>query len=282
MKLLICTLLICVLLTKTAHYAAAATTVRVLTYNIHHAEGIDGRVDIDRVADVIESAHPDIVCLQEVDAGMARTGHADMPAQLAQRLQMHMAFGPNLFEGQARYGNATLTRHSIVTQENLPLPNPAGQEPRGCLRTVVEMDGVKLIVLNTHLGLQEPERLEQARALAALVDASPTVLAGDLNEETGAPALATLTRHMRDTAGDGGAATYPAQAPETRIDFVLVSGPIDVLSSRVLSEHEALRASDHRPYVADVALRPLPDEAAEQGVYDNDDERVTEALAEGK
>ncbi|NIA13256.1 MAG: hypothetical protein GWP08_04190 [Nitrospiraceae bacterium] len=283
MKLLVCGLLVCVVLLRAGPCAAGAV-VRVMTYNIHHAEGLDGKVDVDRIAGVIKSARPDIVCLQEVDAGMSRTGRVDMPAQLAERLNMQVAFGPNLSMGKGKYGNATLTRHRIVAQENLPLPNPAGQEPRGCLRTAIEVDGVKVIVLNVHLGLEEGERLEQARALVAIVNGLPTVLAGDMNEEADAPGLATLTQRMRDTAAGGEAAkaaTYPAGNPESRIDFILVSGAIDVLSSRVLSEPDLAGASDHRPYVADLTLRPAPDEAAERGVHDNDDERVTEAFVEG-
>ena len=283
MKLLIFGLLMCVLLLR-AGPCGAATVVRVMTFNIHHAEGLDGKVDVGRIAGVIESARPDIVCLQEVDSGTSRTGRADMPEQLAERLNMQAAFGPNLSLGKGKYGNATLTRHRIVEQENLPLPNPAGQEPRGCLRTAIEVDGVKVIVLNVHLGLAEEERLEQARALLAALNELPTVLAGDMNEEADAPALAALTQRMRDTAGEGQAAraaTYPAGKPESRIDFVLVSGAIDVLSSRVLSEPDVVSASDHRPYVADLALRPAADESAEHGVYDNNDERVTEAIVEG-
>ena len=37
--------------------------LRVLTYNIHHGEGTDGRVDLSRLAGVMSRVHPDLVAL---------------------------------------------------------------------------------------------------------------------------------------------------------------------------------------------------------------------------
>ena len=50
-----------------ADQAPVPGTLRVLTYNIHHGEGTDGKLDLDRIARVIKAAEPDIVALQEVD-----------------------------------------------------------------------------------------------------------------------------------------------------------------------------------------------------------------------
>ena len=57
--------------------------VRVLTYNIHHGEGLDGRIDLPRQAAIMTSAAPDLVALQEVDRGTARAGGVDQLAELA-------------------------------------------------------------------------------------------------------------------------------------------------------------------------------------------------------
>ena len=58
-------------------------TLRVLTYNIHHGEGADGRVDLARLAGVVTSVHPDLVALQEVDEGTERASGVDELAELA-------------------------------------------------------------------------------------------------------------------------------------------------------------------------------------------------------
>ena len=47
-------------------------TLGVMTFNIHHAEGTDKRLDLDRIARVIRAAEPDLVALQEVDRDTTR------------------------------------------------------------------------------------------------------------------------------------------------------------------------------------------------------------------
>ena len=58
-------------------------TFRVMTYNIHHGEGLDGKVDLLRIAQLIQAEGADIVALQEVDKGVERTQRRDLPAELA-------------------------------------------------------------------------------------------------------------------------------------------------------------------------------------------------------
>ena len=43
----------------------AQITVRVMSYNIHRAVGLDGRLDCERIGRIIEQAQPDIVALQD-------------------------------------------------------------------------------------------------------------------------------------------------------------------------------------------------------------------------
>ena len=52
-------------------------TVRLMTYNVHRCVGVDRKLDIDRVADVIAACRPDVVALQELDVGRARTRGVD-------------------------------------------------------------------------------------------------------------------------------------------------------------------------------------------------------------
>src|SRR5262245_6477137 len=67
-------------------------TVRILTYNIHHGEGTDGRFDLPRLADVIETAAPDLVALQEVDQGTARSEGVQQLTELGGMTGLHSAF----------------------------------------------------------------------------------------------------------------------------------------------------------------------------------------------
>ncbi|HOZ47132.1 MAG TPA: endonuclease/exonuclease/phosphatase family protein [Candidatus Hydrogenedentes bacterium] len=231
--------------------ASADDTIRIITYNIHHGEGTDGRLDLDRIARVIREARADIVCLQEVDRGLPRTDKLDFPALLADCLGMRAVFEPNLQFDGGDYGNMTLTNLEIVSVENLRLPGPEGREPRGCLRTVLRVSEREIDVLNTHLGLESAERQEQAAVILERLSDRPTVLAGDLNEAITDPALGMLTRVLRDTAAPG-VATFPAATPKKRIDFILASDAFEAVSADVLSSPDTAVASDHRPFVAEL------------------------------
>lgn len=247
-------------------------TFRVLTYNIHHGEGTDGRVDLERIASVIREAHPDIVCLQEVDRNLARTQRLDMPETLARLLGMPVVFGPNLETDGGQYGNATLTRFPVTFHEVIPLPVPEGDEPRGCLRTTIEVHGRPVDVYNAHFGLTAAQRKDQASALAARLGPGPAVLAGDLNAHADSAVLQILGGPLRDAV--------PETPRPDRIDYVLATPDIVVLRSRVVSAPPAEVASDHLPYAADLSLGATPKGAEAKGIYDADDERVDEAVGE--
>lgn len=227
-----------------------ARTLTVLSFNIHHAAGEDGVHDLDRLADEIRRARADVIGLQEVDRHYGeRSEWTDQPAELASRLGMHVVYGANLdleppAAGQPRrqYGTAILSRYPILEWQNMLLPkgNPA-EEQRGLLSALVNVRGVHVRVLNTHLQHNSAEsRLLQAKAVADVVVASkePVVLTGDLNAVPAAPEIITLTDHLRD---GGHAFTYPAPVPTARIDYVLTDG--FPLHSTVLPTE----ASDHRP-----------------------------------
>ncbi|HSK64878.1 MAG TPA: hypothetical protein VK893_13585 [Pyrinomonadaceae bacterium] len=47
--------------------ACAKKTLRVMTYNIHAGVGMDKKLDLQRIANVINSERPELVGLQDVD-----------------------------------------------------------------------------------------------------------------------------------------------------------------------------------------------------------------------
>ena len=57
-------------------------TITVLSYNIHHGEGLDGKLDLQRIADVVKRENPDVVAFQEVDVNVKRSGRIDEATQL--------------------------------------------------------------------------------------------------------------------------------------------------------------------------------------------------------
>src|SRR5689334_7943311 len=107
---------------------------RIMTYNVHRCVGVDRRLDLDRIVGLIAEFEPDVVCLQELDVGRARTHGMDQAHEIAERLQMKFHFNAALRVEEELYGDAILTAHPerLVHVGALPtLGGVPGLEPRG-------------------------------------------------------------------------------------------------------------------------------------------------------
>jgi len=240
--------------------------LRVLSYNIHHGEGIDRKLDLERIANVILSVKPDLVALQEVDRKTSRTKNIDQPAELARLTNMNVAFGANIeFQGRD-YGNAVLSRFPIANFQNHRLPNVDSGEQRGVLvaEITIRKGDVPLRLLATHFDHRsaDKERVQSARMVNALVekDDRPSLLLGDLNDVLLSDTLNQLKTKWSQT-NDKPLPTIPVADPTRQIDFILFR-PVDhwkILEVRVLKEAVA---SDHRAIfsVLEYVPRKDPDE----------------------
>lgn len=246
--------------------AKGARVVDVMTFNIHHAQGTDGVLDLQRIADVIEASGADVVGLQEVDRHYsARSGWVDQPAALAELLGWHSAYGANIDSpppaGQterSQYGTAVLSRYPIVASENTRLHNADGKEQRGLLRATIDVRGQRLDFYSTHLEhSSQAIRSRQAAEIVDLVDEDPAVVVGDFNAYPDAPEIATLTAAFDDAwevAGRGDGFTYPAEAPRGRIDNLYVTDGVRPVTAEVVLTDPV--ASDHLPVVSRVVIAP--------------------------
>jgi endonuclease/exonuclease/phosphatase family metal-dependent hydrolase len=230
-------------------------TFRVLTYNIHHGEGTDGRVDLSRLAEVMRGVQPDIVALQEVDQGTERSGGVDQLAELGRLTDLHAAeFGKTMDYWGGRYGVAVLSRWPVSSTENHPLPGSPDREPRTALTVQVEPAGERGPVLeftSTHLdqGRDPENRLAQARSLNELLvrdEGQPTILAGDMNSRPDTEVMQILESRWTIASAVDPSPMTPSGRPRFRVDYVLFR-PAEswrVLESRIIDEPIA---SDHRP-----------------------------------
>jgi endonuclease/exonuclease/phosphatase family metal-dependent hydrolase len=246
---------------------SAAEPLQVLTFNIHAGRGADNVLDLERVARLIRSSGADVVGLQEVDRHYsARSNWVDQGAELARRLDMHLAFGATIDEeppapGRPRvqFGNAILSRYPITSSSLTLLPVTPGQEPRGLLKAVVDVPGVDLEVFNTHLGdLSATDRVQQATQIQQEIGTPerPTILLGDMNATPEAPEITTLDGVLADAwiaVGEGPGYTFESRNPAARVDFVFTSDAVRPEQSQVVITDPG--ASDHLP----VAVRlPIP------------------------
>ena len=227
--------------------------LRILTYNIHHGQGTDGRFDLARIAGVINAQRPDLVALQEVDRKTTRASGVDQAAELARLTGMNYAYGPAMEYAGGEYGEAILSRFALASIDNYILPWPDGSEPRALLVVKVEAKGLGPVTFGgTHLAHDSAvDRLEQAKRINEILGGQRgalMILAGDLNATPGSAPMREFDRHWMDAAEATGSPelTYPNIQPQRRIDYVLVR-PLDgwrVLEAVVI---EGEIASDHCP-----------------------------------
>lgn len=214
--------------------------MRIATFNIQHGRGSDGDVDLDRLAAATALLDADILGLQEVDVGVARSHGADLAAIAAG--PMAVVFGPAMALRHGWYGNALAVRGDIGEVDLLPLPSEEGDEPRAAIiARASPADGPDLTVAVTHLSVRtHVARLQLEAVLALLLERRPPlVLLGDLNltPRLVTPAVAAAGLTLADAA----APTFPAAKPRLRIDHVAASGEM------ALANVAAVRApvSDH-------------------------------------
>lgn len=238
-----------------------------MTYNVHGCRGIDGRHDLARIGRVIQAHGADVVALQELDVERPRSGRIDQARTLASQLGMHADFCSARDCEGGYYGNAILSRHPVLPIRNACLPRLGHRlEPRAMQWARIEAPTFALNVLNTHLGLDEHERLLQAEAIlsewleSALGNGS-TVLCGDFNAGEASHVYRRLTGPMRDAQRSlPRKATFPSFCPVLRIDHVLVSPDLRVRTCAVVRTWRARLASDHLPIVVDLEPAPPPDQ----------------------
>lgn len=224
----------------------------VVTYNVHRCVGRDGRHDPERVAAVIAETRADVVALQEVDARYGIEDGVDQFERLASLCGLDAVPGPTLERGDARYGNAVLTRLPVKEVRRVDL-SVRGREPRGALDLRL-VAGRTLRVLACHLGLALSERLHQVRRLARHLDEDPEdvcLLLGDLNEWRRMGSLRGLRRHV--TPGPR-VATFPSRRALFPLDRIWTRP--DGMLVRVAAHRSPLArvASDHLPLRAEIRL----------------------------
>ncbi|MDH3380611.1 MAG: endonuclease/exonuclease/phosphatase family protein [Gammaproteobacteria bacterium] len=227
--------------------------LRISTYNIHRAKGLDGVRDIERTAALLEDA--DILGLNEV-GGPSWFGTPDQAQQLGNLLDTGWLFAPV----QTRYfrtymGNALLSRIPIIEWHRQPLvwsDRPDDKDRSHALRNLltarIDLAGKEATLLITHLD-RGPIREQQLKfVLDSLRRQERAILLGDLNTRRTDPELSALISDSKyvDTISE---ALGETDEPR-RIDWIIAKG-FKVLDGGM----EPAGASDHPYYWVDLELR---------------------------
>lgn len=155
-------------------------------------------------------------------------------------------------------------RVDVVDTTSVEMPVDVGQPRRGYVTARLRVGGRALSVLATHLALPDPVRAEETVEVLAAADAlpGPVVVGGDLNEGPRGPSWRRLVAAGYADHGDPAWLTFPSDAPDRRIDALLVRGgapgdpgvQVRQVGSPGVDADLLARASDHRPVLARIRL----------------------------
>lgn len=250
------TLLLGILALNSCTSSKAGLTI--MTYNIRHGVGMDRVLDLERTAQVIQAAKPDVVILNEVDHGTQRAFGVRQADSLGRLLGMYAMFGRSISYDGGQYGNALLSKFPILNFQVIDLSVDTLREGRSIFRSSIAFGSDTLVVMGTHLGLTPEERLEQVQGILAVIPpGKPVILGGDFNFEPDSQPYAHLTGVLRDGMQEGKATpemTFPADVPERRIDYIFISDKINLLPTAQLNHEHVSSASDHRPQILRIEL----------------------------
>ncbi|MEM7642917.1 MAG: endonuclease/exonuclease/phosphatase family protein [Pseudomonadota bacterium] len=237
-------------------------SLRVATWNVHRGVGTDGRFDPARIAEVIATdiapAVPDILVLQEADADdWPHAGILDIP-EIEAATGLRHAHGPELLWGPDSHGflGVIVFLHPRLTVTRGRVLDLPGHAHRGAV--VLDL-ALPLRLVATHLSLAQWLRGVQMRAIGQYLHRSPqmrTVLVGDLNEWRPWAGLAFSRAVTGRTLTGPALATFPVGRPVLPLDRIMGDWPGMIGNAQVLDTPLIRAASDHRPLMAQVRLRP--------------------------
>ncbi len=245
--------------TPSDHFAVTAVlkthqrqALRILSYNIHHAEGTDRKLDLPRIAKIITDFKPDLVALQEVDHKTRRCQGVDQTAELAKLTGLHGTFFQAIeFEGGG-YGQAILSRVPIEESATHKLPGLPKAEQRIAGAARLTIAGQPLLFVTTHFDHQnDASRQEQAKALNQLFRDSPipVIMAGDFNATPESEPMKLLVANWTCAQIVKEMPSIPSSQPKRQIDYILYRSTLQVHVDQAGVLEEPI-ASDHRPVFA--------------------------------
>ena len=228
--------------------AQAQNTLKLMSYNIKNANGMDDVCNFQRIANVINNASPDVVAIQEVDSMTNRSGQKYVLGEIAERTQMHGYFAPAIDYDGGKYGIGLLTKQLPLRLQTLPLP---GREEA---RTLILAEFADYIYCCTHMSLTEEDRMKSLELVKAFTSSStkPLFLAGDMNAEPETGFIKKLQKDFQILSNPK-QHTFPAPDPKETIDYIATlkqnAKGFAVISAKVINEP---MASDHRPILVEL------------------------------
>lgn len=223
---------------------------RVMSYNVRNCNGLDNKIDYQRVANIINNANVEAVAVQELDSMSARYPNQDVLKNLADLTGMYPTFAPSIDFRGGKYGIGMLTKEKPLSYRRVALP--CRSEPRSLL--IVELE--KYYYCCTHLSLHAEDRLTSIGIIVEELSKldKPVMIAGDFNAEPDEESMKLMAKHFQIFEKET-PHTFPANNPDIEIDYIALFS--DKGATADVTEHSVINApveSDHRPIVAEITI----------------------------
>ncbi|WP_415401096.1 endonuclease/exonuclease/phosphatase family protein [Tateyamaria sp. SN3-11] len=229
------------------------TSLRIASYNVRKARGLDQRRNPERTLQVINDLGADIVLLQEADKRLGPR-KAALPRDMIEReTDFSVVDVAHNDVSLGWHGNAILVADHVEYAgiERLSLP---GLEPRGAVRIDVAI-GAGLSMVATHLGLRRKDRRAQLdRINAAVAHKTHVAIVGDFNEWSDKKGLEPLASRF---AVHAPGKTFHASRPVAALDRIALSHGVEMQNAGVAQTGLARQASDHLPIWSDISVPPV-------------------------
>lgn len=219
-------------------------TLSVVSYNIRHGEGLDGKTDYARIARHFVNQKADVVAVQEVDSVTGRSGGEYVLERLADCSGLYPTFAKAIAFDGGSYGIGILSKEKPLEVRRVCLP---GREEA---RVLLMAEFKDYIFACLHLSLTPEDQMASVPIILENVKGvqKPFVLAGDWNALPGDAFVAEM-RQSFVLANDTTQSTYPADSPDSLLDYIAVCAPSKVQVDRFTVIADSV-SSDHRPIAA--------------------------------
>lgn len=229
--------------------------LKVASYNIRKAVGLDWRRRPERVLQVLVEIDADVIALQEVDRRFGSRISALDPALIEAETGYRAIRFAERPQSLGHHGNVILVRRSIGISNARPMVLPH-LEPRGAAVADLDCGGRMVRIVGMHLGLTRKWRQLQTQAVLREVHALeanlPTVLMGDLNEPDLKSGVLRAFEQGHHIASCG--PSFHASMPVFSLDRIIVTEDIAIAEAGVHRTALSREASDHLPIWARLTL----------------------------
>ena len=253
--------------------------MKIVSFNTAHCQNyVTKKIDYQLYADVIGLLDPDIIGLNEMRSQGSIEGYEYQTEKLSELTGMKNYYFAKAIdvmnaddpenvivvaalqsEGDVNpYGNALLSKLPIESAQTIYVPNPLEDdrhgefdyEPRCLLKARLE-GGITVLVI--HFGLNPEEHLNAVKTVLENLESEKCILMGDFNVEPDSEVLNPIRERMKDAseAFKMPRKSWPAEAPERKIDYIFVSPDVEVVSADI----PGVIASDHRPHTAEINIK---------------------------